>query len=180
MDSIKEENKHTEADSMDYDDYDDGHQYEHIVVEPLPILPEPKVSAKQKTPKHTITKPLIDLKRPIASATATTSNASTSNATQDMDEFDESYSGQSQADNAGESSKSIDTTEIKPPPAKRRNTHKLPKQCTVCGLIVTRLRDHMKTHPDKMEYKCTQCKRSYLTQTGLDRHVDLQHATDDR
>lgn len=164
---------------MDYDDYDDSHQYEHIVVEPLPILTEPKVSAKQKTPKHTITKPLIDLKRPIATATAT--SASTSNAAPQNDEFDESYSGQSQADHGGESSKNIDTTsEIKPPPAKRRNTHKLPKQCTVCGLIVTRLRDHMKSHPDKMEYKCTQCKRSYLTQTGLDRHVDLQHATDDR
>lgn len=112
---------------MDYDDYDDGHQYEHIIVEPLPILTEPKASIKQKTPKHTITKPLIDLKRPIASATVTTSNASTSNAaTQDMDEIDDSYSGPSQADCGGESSKSIDTTaEIKPPPAKRRNTQKV-------------------------------------------------------
>lgn len=61
---------------------------------------------------------------------------------------------------------------------KKRNSHKLPKQCNVCGLIVTRLRDHMKSHPDQLEFKCSHCPRTYLTKNGLDRHVDVQHADD--
>lgn len=53
---------------------------------------------------------------------------------------------------------------------------KIEKQCNVCGLIVERLRDHMKTaHPDAIDYKCSKCPRKYLTQTGLDRHTYYQH-----
>lgn len=72
------------------------------------------------------------------------------------------------------------SAEVKPPvkaePRQRKKYEKLPKQCTVCGLIVRRLRDHMKGHPDALEFKCQHCNRKYLTQAGLERHTDTQHA----
>lgn len=49
------------------------------------------------------------------------------------------------------------------------------RQCYVCGLLVMRMRDHMKTHPDELQFQCGICSRSYLTKTGLDRHMDGQH-----
>lgn len=60
------------------------------------------------------------------------------------------------------------------PPAKRSQGH-VPKQCYVCGVIVARMRDHMKMHPNELQYKCEHCPRSYLTKTGRDRHMDGQH-----
>lgn len=65
---------------------------------------------------------------------------------------------------------------VKSEPKQRKKYEKLPKQCTVCGLIVRRLRDHMKGHPDALEFKCQHCNRKYLTQAGLERHMDTQHA----
>lgn len=49
------------------------------------------------------------------------------------------------------------------------------KQCYVCGLIVWRMRDHMKSHPGELQYQCEVCPRSYLTKTGRDRHMHGQH-----
>lgn len=66
--------------------------------------------------------------------------------------------------------------QVKTEPKQRKKYEKLPKQCTVCGLIVRRLRDHMKGHPDALEFKCQHCNRKYLTQAGLERHMDTQHA----
>lgn len=66
--------------------------------------------------------------------------------------------------------------QVKTEPKPRKKYEKLPKQCTVCGLIVRRLRDHMKGHPDALEFKCQHCNRKYLTQAGLERHMDTQHA----
>ncbi|KAJ6646705.1 hypothetical protein Bhyg_01918 [Pseudolycoriella hygida] len=52
---------------------------------------------------------------------------------------------------------------------------KKPKMCTVCGMIVKRLRDHMKSHPDALEIRCPHCPSRYLTQKGLLKHIKIQH-----
>lgn len=68
-----------------------------------------------------------------------------------------------------------------PPVAKNRHTEgsiinsDSYRQCYVCGLLVMRMRDHMKTHPDQLQFQCEICARSYLTKTGLDRHIDGHH-----
>ncbi|XP_037025022.1 transcriptional repressor CTCFL-like isoform X2 [Bradysia coprophila] len=52
------------------------------------------------------------------------------------------------------------------------------KMCTVCGIIVDRLRDHMRTHPDALEHKCTLCSKKYLTTKGLTKHIRHKHTED--
>lgn len=52
------------------------------------------------------------------------------------------------------------------------------KQCNVCGIIVKSLRDHMRQHPGELPYRCSLCKRPYLTKLGLNRHMDIQHGID--
>ena len=198
---------HDDEEFMDYDDFN-PETYENITIEPLPELPRKKEStsssksktkpstSKTKLPAatvtstaKTITKPLINLKNlnPIGNAptaTVTTkvesTEPSTSSAVAVVDYQNTSNQSTSNAANmeatGGASSSS---GEAKPPQPKKPRTHsKLPKQCNVCGLIVKRLRDHMKNHPDQLEFKCDQCPRTYLTKAGLDRHIDVQHADD--
>lgn len=154
------------------------------------------VVAAEKPPaqKTTITKPLIQLKPSLShqqqpstsSAAMSIDNKSSIHLVPEENIRDlalQPYFDESMLDpNTGEqlSAPGSDTTakNEEKPAAKKRNAHKLPKQCNVCGLIVTRLRDHMKSHPDQLEFKCSHCPRTYLTKNGLDRHVDVQHADD--
>lgn len=54
------------------------------------------------------------------------------------------------------------------------------KQCNVCGVIVKRLKDHVAAeHPNAIDYKCLKCRRTYLTQNGLDRHTYNHHPDDE-
>lgn len=103
------------------------------------------------------------------------------------------------------SSRAMDCNESQPNllPPKRPLKYKYPKKpkmCTVCGkcfvckleniaisnqrktvnlgIIVDRLRDHMRTHPDALEYCCAICPRKYLTKKGLVKHMKHKHNED--
>lgn len=52
----------------------------------------------------------------------------------------------------------------------------LPEQCYVCGVVATRMRNHMRRrHPEALPFGCPDCGRPFQTQVGLDRHRTALH-----
>ncbi|KAG4068818.1 hypothetical protein HA402_004966 [Bradysia odoriphaga] len=76
-----------------------------------------------------------------------------------------------------DSEKSQPNTDV-PKSTVRYHYPKKQKMCTVCGIIVDRLRDHMRTHPDALEHRCTLCSKKYLTPKGLAKHIRHKHTED--
>lgn len=50
-----------------------------------------------------------------------------------------------------------------------------PEQCYICGIVATRLRNHMRSHPETMSFKCQHCPGAFSTNRGLDRHLLAVH-----
>lgn len=50
-----------------------------------------------------------------------------------------------------------------------------PEQCYICGIVATRLRNHMRSHPETMSFKCQHCSGAFSTNRGLDRHMLAVH-----
>lgn len=147
--------------------------------ETIPVVPAKKSATITKASQAKANAPATVTTAGTATATApstTTTYLSTPPATYDKKEpslLNEDISSSYNPNTSASESDQKATAQQTPKPPKKRN--KLPKQCTVCGLIVKRLRDHMKIHPEALEFKCQHCHRTYLTQTGLDRHMDTQH-----
>lgn len=200
VDAIKEERQAENEEIMEYDDFSKTDQYESLMVEPIsthleaePKLTSLKTSSKPKpstsksaAPRKTITKPLINLKYNIQSSELPQDSINQSINSDSSNPAEILRFNQTLAQPIKTDSTSLDTNNDNLETTEQQNVTKrpkgkrglLPKQCTVCGLIVKRLRDHMKSHPEQLEFKCDQCPRTYLTKSGLDRHKDVQHADD--
>lgn len=155
-----DEDKQQEEENTDEESK--SHQYEQLQIEPVTensyicIRQEAAHSyASVKKPLKTFSKSEI--------ANPSSAHCQTGHKSHDYD---------SSCDQSADDSGAQDPSD---PPASKKPRGDLPKQCYVCGLIVTRMRDHMKSHPNELQYKCEHCPKSYLTKTGRDRHMDGQH-----
>lgn len=155
---LQDEEEDTKVVQQEFDENNDEEHLESENYELPPVGP-----TNPANPYGSVKRPLKSVPKSEIATPSTSAQSKQANKSQDYDScFDHS------ADDSGAQDSSAPTA------AKKPRGH-LPKQCYVCGLIVTRMRDHMKSHPNELQYKCEHCPKSYLTKTGRDRHMDGQH-----
>lgn len=152
--------------SVDDDGEFPSENYEHLQIEPIPEGSSVSIELKATNPYGSVKRPLKTVPKSEIAA-AHSSSSSQMKHEQTTHDYDSSFDQSADDSGAPDSSAA--------PPAPKLPRGHLPKQCYVCGLIVTRMRDHMKSHPNELQYKCEHCPKSYLTKTGRDRHMDGQH-----
>lgn len=160
----------------EYENYDENESYESLTIEPLARVSfvEVKPETTTKSTKST-TKPLIELKKQRTGDATDVAYAAKPSQSKIVTKGKEECNDEKAAESGDAADVTLSDSTVK---TKKRPHAKPLKQCNVCGLIVERLREHMNSHPDEIEFKCQLCPRKYLTQNGLNRHIDVQHADD--